>query len=186
MRIARRACIIPVWDIQWCHMTATGTDSPIAQIAARVRHGVFFMKFHPYKLAGAAIAPELKGKVVQIHVAESYEDFTSLTETGDPNRCLALANQQFILNEERAAKAVAESKEVTDMIAAGNVDGAFALIQDAATNYRDGGRKAAVPNETKTKAAQVDGAKAKLAAMTPEQRAKKIAALKELGFDFGL
>ena len=152
--------------------------------ATRHKRGVVPMKFHEYKLAGAGIPKELVGRKISVHVAESYEDATSLSHEGDPMRWLALGNQQFILNEERAAKAVAESKEITDLVAAGKVEEAFAIVQKTATDYRDGGRKAGVPSETKVKASQYDTAKAKLAAMSPEQRDKQLKALAALGFSF--
>ncbi len=145
------------------------------------------MKQHGYKLAGADIPAALRGTVIQCPLPETYDEATSLTADGNPNRWLALGNQQFLLNTERDAKAVAESEEVAKLIEAGDVAGAAKTVQDAATAYRDGGgRKAGVSSVTKVKAASVDNAKGKLAAMTPEQRAKNLKTLEALGFDTSL
>lgn len=145
------------------------------------------MKTHGYKLAGSGIPEALKGLVVPCPLPETYDEATALTADGNPNRWLALGNQQFLLNTERDVKAVAESEEVAKQIAAGDIAGAQAACLAAATDYRDGGgRKAGVPNVTKVKAASVDNAKGKLAAMTPEQRAKNLKTLEALGFDTSL
>lgn len=145
------------------------------------------MKIHKYVLAGKEIPEALRGKEISCPLPETYDEATALTVNGDPNRWLKLGNQQFLLNTQRDAKGVAEGEDVAALVTAGNIDGALALVQAAATEYRDGGgRKVGVPSATKAKASAVDGAKAKLAAMDPKQRAKYIETLKALDFDVSL
>jgi hypothetical protein len=145
------------------------------------------MKTHGYKLAGADIPEALRGTVIACPLPESYDEAATLTQDGNPNRWLALGNQQFLLNTEREAKAVAESEEIAKLIAEGHVAKAQAAVQAAANAYRDGGgRKAGVPNVTKVKAAAIDTGKQKLAAMTPEARAKALKVLESLGMDAAL
>ena len=137
------------------------------------------MKLHPYKLAGSAIPPELVGRVINVRRAETSEEAQSLCVNGDGGRVITLFNQQNILDQERAGKAVAEGEEVAKLVSSGNGSEAMALIQNAADAYLSGGRAPGVPSETKVRAAKFSEIEARAKA-DPQLAAR----LEKLGITF--
>ena len=142
------------------------------------------MKQHPYKLAGRGIAPELTGSTINVRVAETADEATSLCKDGDGSRVIALFNQQNILNQERVGKAVAEDEDTAKLVSAGNVAGALSRVQAAVDAYLSGGRAPGVPSEAKRSHTTLTGAREKFAALTPEAQARARKQLEALGITF--
>lgn len=134
------------------------------------------MQTHIYKMKGSDIEPALHGRELRQSKPESVADFKTLIVNGDEGRIVALATQQFLLNCQREAKAVAQSEDVLKLVRDGKVDEAWAIIQKAADDYRDGGTRAPGKTaEVKAKAAKAD--RIQQAAANDPALAKKLAAL---------
>lgn len=136
------------------------------------------MQTHEYKFLDSkqrAYPLELVGRVVTQRRPETVEEFRSLVENGDESRIVTLATQQLLLNGQRAFKEVAESEEVQKLVREGRVDEAMAVIQKAADEYLDGGRKAGTPSEARKAKATVG--KLQAAAAADPKLAAKLAAL---------
>ena len=144
------------------------------------------MQTHIYKMKGSDIEPSLHGRELRQAKPESVADFKTLIVNGDEGRIVALAVQQFLLNCQREAKAAAQSEEVLKLVReaqadpanvdSAKMDAAWAIVQKAADDYRDGGTRAPGKSaEVKAKAAKAD--RIQQAAANDPALAKKLAAL---------